>query len=57
MKWFMPFQILMNHIVRERGFDTSNSMSKVFEGEGHNERAWASRLEIPLVFLMGVRRP
>ena len=52
-----PFQMLMDHIVRERGFDTSNSMSRVFEGEGHNERAWASRLEIPLVFLMGVRRP
>lgn len=52
-----PFQMLMDHIVRERGFDTSNSMSRVFEGEGHNERAWAARLEIPLMFLLGSRRP
>jgi hypothetical protein len=25
----------------------------VFEGEGHNERAWARRLEIPLRHLLG----
>jgi hypothetical protein len=28
-------------------------VTRVFEGEGHNERAWARRLEIPLRHLLG----
>jgi hypothetical protein len=27
-------------------------VSRVFEGDGHNERAWARRLEIPLRHLL-----
>jgi hypothetical protein len=26
----------------------------VFEGTGHNERAWAARLDVPLEFLSGL---
>jgi hypothetical protein len=29
-------------------------MSRVFEGTGHNERAWAARLDVPLEFLSGL---
>lgn len=49
------YQSFVDEIVRDRGFDASNSMSRVFEGEGHNEDAWARRLEIPLLFLLGKR--
>lgn len=49
------YQGFVDEIVRDRGFDASNSMSRVFEGEGHNEDAWAKRLETPLLFLLGKR--
>lgn len=49
------YQSFIDEIVRDRGYDASNSMSRVFEGEGHNEDAWAKRLEIPFLFLLGKR--
>lgn len=49
---YAPYQRFVDEIVRDRGYTAANSLSRVFEGTGHNERAWAARLEIPLVFLM-----
>jgi predicted alpha/beta superfamily hydrolase len=40
-------------LMRERGFGPPLFVTRVFEGEGHNERAWARRLEIPLRHLLG----
>jgi hypothetical protein len=50
---YAPYQAFVDEIVRERGYTQVNFLSRVFENEGHNEIAWAKRLEIPLVFLMG----
>jgi enterochelin esterase-like enzyme len=50
---YAPYQTFVDEIVRERGYTQTNFMSRTFENEGHNEMAWAKRLEIPLVFLMG----
>lgn len=50
---YAPYQAFIDQIVRDRGYTAANSMSRVFEGTGHNERAWAARVEIPLLFLMG----
>lgn len=50
-----PYQVFVDQIVKDRGYTASNSLSRVFEGTGHNERAWAARLEVPLLFLMGAR--
>lgn len=53
---YAPYQVLVNDIVRERGYEAGkNFETRVFEGTGHNEIAWAARLEIPLLFLMGKR--
>ncbi|MBP7914270.1 MAG: hypothetical protein KAZ63_02910 [Vitreoscilla sp.] len=53
---YAPYQLLVNDLARERGYeDGKNFETRVFEGTGHNEKAWAARLEIPLVFLMGKR--
>ena len=49
------YQNIVDEIVRDRGYDAGNSVSRVFEGEGHNEDAWARRLEIPFLFLLGKR--
>ncbi len=48
-----PYQAFINQIVADRGYTAANSVSQVFEGTGHNERAWSARLEIPLLFLLG----
>jgi enterochelin esterase-like enzyme len=40
-------------LLQERGFGPPLFVSRVFEGEGHNERAWARRLEMPLRHLLG----
>jgi hypothetical protein len=32
-------------------------MSRTFDNQGHNETAWAKRLDIPLEFLMGKGAP
>ncbi len=52
---YRPYQAFIDEIVRDRGYTKDNFLSRVFEGEGHNERAWAARVEIPLEFLMGRR--
>jgi enterochelin esterase-like enzyme len=54
---YAPYQTFVDEIVRDRGYDQGNNsgnwQSRVFEGTGHNERAWAERLHIPLEFLLG----
>jgi enterochelin esterase-like enzyme len=53
---YAPYQAFVDEIVRDRGYGAADYLSRVFEGTGHNERAWAARLEVPLLFLMG-RKP
>ena len=51
---YAPYQVVVNDLARERGYeDDKNFKTRVFEGSGHNEKAWAARLEIPLLFLLG----
>ncbi|MFN5156814.1 MAG: alpha/beta hydrolase [Betaproteobacteria bacterium] len=45
-------QAQVDALMRERGFAPPLFVSRVFEGEGHNERAWARRLETPLRHLL-----
>jgi hypothetical protein len=49
-----PYQDFVAEIVRDRGWNAGQVMSRVFEGTGHNERAWAARLDVPLEFLSGL---
>ena len=46
-------QAFIDQIVRQRGYDDGNWMSRTFEGKDHNEADWAERFEIPVLFLMG----
>lgn len=51
---YAPYQAVVDDIVRERGFENGRNFdSRVFDGAGHNEKAWAARLAIPLLFMMG----
>ncbi|MFC5579057.1 alpha/beta hydrolase-fold protein [Lysobacter niabensis] len=51
---YAPFQQRVDAIVREHGYrDGRNFSSRVFPGAEHSERAWRSRVEVPLEFLLG----
>ena len=52
---YAPYQVMVDQIVRDRGYTDAQFMTRVFEGTGHNEPAWAARLEIPVLFLLGGR--
>lgn len=52
---YVPYQPLVDEVVRQRGYTDANFMSRVFEGAGHNERAWADRIDIPLRSLAGAQ--
>ena len=40
-------------MMRDKGYTDLNYASRIFSGADHDEAAWAERLGIPLVFLMG----
>lgn len=47
------YQELLDKAVTAKGWDANHYMSRVYEGQGHKETAWASRLDQPLTFLLG----
>ncbi|MFZ2986591.1 alpha/beta hydrolase [Ideonella sp.] len=56
---YAPYQPLIDQLMRDKGYaetgPAANFMTRVFAGTGHNERAWADRLDVPVLFLMGRR--
>ena len=52
---YAPYQAFVNEIVRERGYTPRDSALRVFEGTGHNERAWGARVHLAIEFLLGGR--
>ncbi len=49
---YVPYQGFVDELVRDRGYTSANSLSRVFEGQGHNETDWGARVELPLRFLL-----
>lgn len=47
------YQAFVDEIVRDQGYTEKNWSSRRFEGQGHNEQAWARRLDRVPVFLIG----
>jgi enterochelin esterase-like enzyme len=50
---YAPYQAFVDQIFAERGYAAPDWTSRVFEGTGHNEKAWAARLAQPLAFVLG----
>jgi len=54
---YAPYQVFIDQLARDRGYTDQgaapNFMTRMFTGTGHNERAWADRLETPVLFLLG----
>ncbi len=50
---YEPLQKKVNVIMKEKEFDEHNWSTQKFEGAEHSEKAWQSRLHIPITFLLG----
>jgi len=50
---YPKIQRKVDRIMVEKGYDTTNWLTKFFPGENHSENAWSKRFTIPLVFLFG----
>jgi len=51
---YPALQKKVDEIVKAKGYDSANWITKEFPGEDHSETAWHRRLHIPLEFLMKV---
>ena len=52
---YPPLQQKVDAMMRENGFTSDNWMTQFFHGKNHSEEAWAERLDVPLVFLLGMK--
>ena len=50
---YPKYQDRLDRMFKEAGWDAAHYVSKVFPGLAHEEKAWASRLEVPILFLLG----
>lgn len=50
--FYMPYQKKIDAVMKSKGFSSANWITKYFPGEDHSEKAWAKRLNIPLLFLL-----
>ena len=49
---YKPYQNKMDEIMRSKNYNDKQWITKEFIGAGHDEKAWRSRLHIPLEFLL-----
>ncbi|NNT72642.1 alpha/beta hydrolase [Flavobacterium sp. IMCC34852] len=49
---YPPLQKNADAVMVEKGFATTNWITKFFPGKNHSEEAWAERLSVPMEFLL-----
>lgn len=52
---YEPHQKVMDALMVSKGFTAKNWITKKFEVHDHSEKSWAKRLDIPIVFLLGLK--
>jgi enterochelin esterase-like enzyme len=50
---YPQLQKKVDELMQTKGFTEKNWLTKFFPGQDHSEDSWRSRLEIPLLFLLG----
>lgn len=50
--WYEPFQKRIDQVMAHHKYNSRHWITRKFEGADHSERAWRTRLEIPLMFLL-----
>jgi len=51
--YYETYQLRVDAVMEQKGYKDGEWMSLKFVGEDHSEKAWAKRLDYPLVFLFG----
>lgn len=54
---YKPYQLIVDAIVKQRGYSEKNWMTIEFKGEDHSENAWRKRFHIPVTFILGKTGP
>ncbi len=49
---YEPYQIVVDSIMKEKGFSEKNWMTQKYEGHDHSEISWNKRLDVPAKFLL-----
>ncbi|MFA8343204.1 MAG: alpha/beta hydrolase [Rhodothermaceae bacterium] len=49
---YEPHQLMIDKIMKEKGYSAKNWKTLKFEGENHSERSWQKRFDIPVLFLL-----
>jgi enterochelin esterase-like enzyme len=50
---YPPLQQEADKILKSKGFNEKNWITRFFPGDNHSEAAWRKRMHIPLLFLLG----
>jgi len=50
--FYGPYQKALDDIMTKQGYTSSSWISRYFSGEGHSEKSWKKRLDIPILFLL-----
>jgi pimeloyl-ACP methyl ester carboxylesterase len=51
--YYEPYQLKVDAIMEVKGYKEGDWKSLKFVGEDHSEKAWAKRLDYPLLFIFG----
>lgn len=54
---YPTLQTQVDTILKTKGYNDQNSLSRFFPGKDHSENAWRERLDIPLQFLLAPPKP
>ena len=52
---YTPTHSFLPDVLRDRSYKDEQVMLRVYPGRGHNEKDWAARVEVPLLFMMGTQ--
>jgi predicted alpha/beta superfamily hydrolase len=50
---YLKYEYRVDEILKEKGYDSTNSKNLKFEGENHSEASWQKRIPIPIEFMFG----
>ncbi|MSP85732.1 MAG: alpha/beta hydrolase [Flavobacteriaceae bacterium] len=50
---YLKYEYRVDEILKEKGYDSTNSKNLKFEGENHSEVSWQKRIPIPIEFMFG----
>ena len=50
---YQTLQPKVDAIMKSKGYDNRNWLTKKFEGDDHSEKSWSKRFSIPMEFLLG----